>query len=317
MAFFLVFTFIVLLQFRKIYCEITSGRIKGEDEPRMVSWKVLQGVTEPFDSLSMNNQDQENIIPIWKQMKNAADHKAASLAIQQALHEYGQLIRHPYMFGEMPMEERYDVFLSMSKLLKMMGFYQKSELLLYEAMSYTINPHEAHLQLGLLYLDKEDLEKAKLHLKNCLFFKESDILILIHLSTILIAEGKYHEAQYFLSRVLVSLEQRVNTLSFMISKKDINDLKTNRIDYRTLSNWIEDLLVKVFYGEFRVTPSTTIDMLKLFSNLYQWLAEGEISGRFLFDLGQSLYEGGRPYIGKSKHIYNQYIIVVDIYIKDS
>ena len=127
-------------------------------------------------------------------MKNAADQKAAGLVIQQALHEYGQLLRHPYMFGDMPMEERYDVFLSMSKLLKMMGFHQRAELLLYEAMSYTTNPHEAHLQLGLLFLDKEDIEKAKIHLKNCLFFKENDILILIHLSVILIAEGKLHEA---------------------------------------------------------------------------------------------------------------------------
>ena len=27
-------------------------------------------------------------------------------------------------------------------------------------MSYTQEPHEAHLQLGLLFLDKEDLTKA-------------------------------------------------------------------------------------------------------------------------------------------------------------
>ena len=50
-----------------------------------------------------------------------------------------------------------------------MGFHQRAELLLYEglslllllllllllAMSYTNNPYEAHLQLGLLFLDKE------------------------------------------------------------------------------------------------------------------------------------------------------------------
>ena len=80
--------------------------------------------------------------------------------IQLALHEYGQLLRHPYLFGEMPAQEKYDVFLSMSKLLQTMGFHQRAELLLYEAMSYTTNPYEAHMQLGLLFLDKEDLEKA-------------------------------------------------------------------------------------------------------------------------------------------------------------
>jgi hypothetical protein len=36
----------------------------------------------------------------------------------------------------------------------------------------------------------------------------------------------------------------------------------------------------------------------MFSNLYNWLVEGEMSGRFLFDLGQSLHEGGRPRIGR-------------------
>lgn len=65
-----------------------------------------------------------------------ADQKAAGLIVQQALHEYGQLLRHPYMFGEMPMDERYDVFLSMSKLLKIMGFQQRAELLLYGKTCY-------------------------------------------------------------------------------------------------------------------------------------------------------------------------------------
>ena len=114
--------FVISLVFLLICClsmilvsvdgEISTGRIKGDDEPHMVSWRVLEGVTEPFES------NQQESIPAWKQMKNAADQKAAGLAIQQALHEYGQLLRHPYMFGEMPTEERYDVFLSMAKLLK-------------------------------------------------------------------------------------------------------------------------------------------------------------------------------------------------------
>jgi hypothetical protein len=106
-ALFLFFFFLT----NTFLCEILSGRIKGDDEPHIVSWRILEGVTEPFES---SHQQQ---IPAWKQLKNAADHKAANLIIQQALHEYGQLLRHPYMFGEMPIEERYDVFLSMSKLV--------------------------------------------------------------------------------------------------------------------------------------------------------------------------------------------------------
>jgi hypothetical protein len=57
----------------------------------------------------------------------------------------------------------------MSKLLKGLGFLQKAELLLYEALTYSQEPHEAHLQLGLLFVDQEDLAKAKMHLKNCLY----------------------------------------------------------------------------------------------------------------------------------------------------
>jgi hypothetical protein len=288
----ILFVFLVLVLFYQSFASISSGRIKGDDEPHIVSWRVLEGVTEPFES------NKQQAVPAWKQMKAAADHKAASLAVQQALHEYGQILRHPYMFGDMPTEERYDIFLSMSKLLKIMGFHQRAELLLYEAMSYTTNPHEAHLQLGLLFLDKEDLEQAKMHLKNCLFFKDNDLLILIHLAVILLAEGKMHEAKFFLSRILSSLEARVGTLSFVLSEAELKSLTVDRVDHQQLSTWVEDLIVKVFYGEFRFTVSATMDMLKLFSNLYKWIADGEMVGRFVFDMGQSLYEGGRPKIGQ-------------------
>ena len=193
--------------------EITMhGRIKGNDEPHLVSYRVLEGVTEPFEA---NRPDRA---PAWKLMKMAADQKAASQMIQQALHEYGQLLKHPYMFGEMPMEEKYDVFLSMSKLLKLMGFHQKAELLLYEAMSYTQQPYEAHLQLGLIFLDKEDLEKAKMHMKNCLFYKETDILILIHMVVILVAEGKVHEAKFYVVCTIHSTNSEPTKHDYMLTQ---------------------------------------------------------------------------------------------------
>ena len=292
--------------------EIQSGRFKGEDEPHIVSWRVLEGVTEPFDSFRPSE------IPLWKQMKNSADQKAANMMIQAALSEYGQLLRH-WHFAEMPMEERYDVFLSMSKLLKVMGFHQRAELLLFEAISYTTKPYEAHFQLGLLYLDKEDLEKAKVHLKNCLFFRDNDVIILSYLSVVLIAEGKLHEAKFFISRILSGLEARVSKLSALLNINenqsdesdrgrggdgtagvrggvDVGEM-TARVDFAALSRWTEDLFSKVFHGEFRITPSASMETMKMFSNLYSWLAAGEMTGRFVFDLGQALYEAGRPKIG--------------------
>jgi tetratricopeptide (TPR) repeat protein len=275
-----------------IVSEITSGRIKGDDEPRLVSWKVLEGITEPFGT------SYESTIPIWKQMKISADQKAANMAMQQALHEYGQILRHPYVFGEMPSEERYDVFLSMAKLLKAMGFHQRAEMILHEAMTHTINAYEANFQLGLLFLDKEDLETSKMYFKNCLFYQESDILILTYLTTILLTEGKIHEATFFLSRIMSGLEERIRKLSFVMSETEIQAISNAKIDYKALSNWIEkDLIVKVFYGEFHITPSSIIELSKYFSNLYSWIQSGEMVGRFVFDLGQSLYEGGRSKIG--------------------
>ena len=77
-----------------------STRIKGSDEPYMVSHTILQGVIEPFES------SKKSEIPAWKQMKDAADYKAAKLYLSQALVSYSQLLRHPYMFGDMPIEER-------------------------------------------------------------------------------------------------------------------------------------------------------------------------------------------------------------------
>ena len=297
----------------KVAAEIHSGRLKGEDEPHIVSWRVLEGVTEPFDSFRPSD------VPLWKQMKNSADQKAANVMVQAALHEYGQLLRH-WHFGEMPMEERYDVFLSMSKLLKVMGFHQRAELLLFEAISYTTKPYEAHFQLGLLYLDKEDLDKAKVHLKNCLFFRENDVIILSYLSVVLVAEGKLHEAKFFISRILAGLEARVNKLSSLLNidaggagaagggggvgglgpdgggGSGDSEL-TARVDFLSLSRWTEDLFSKVFHGEFRITPSATMETMKMFSNLHAWLSAGEMTGRFVFDLGQSLYETGRPKVG--------------------
>jgi len=277
-----------------VYGELTSDRLAADDEPNLVSWRVLEGVTEPFESFKPVE------IPLWKQLKDAADIKAASMSLNQALKEYGQLLKHPYIFGEMPISEKYDVFLSMAKILKSMGFHQRAELLLYEAMAYTSEPFEAHLQLGLLFIDKEDIEKAKMHLKNCLFFREGDLPVLIYLSSLLIIEAKLHEAKFFISKVLIGLENRLVKLSLLLNSKEKYDRSkiSAPVDHFLLSRWLEDLLTKVFNGEISVTTSSSIDLIKMFSNLYSWLDNNEMQGRFAFDIGQALYESGRPIAGK-------------------
>jgi len=290
LTFCILFLFLFVSEGEKLGHGRTVRR-KADDEPHLVSWKVLEGITEPFET------SQQSIIPVWKQMKTSADQKAVNLAIQQALHEYGQILRHPYVFSEMPNEEKYDIFISMAKLLKMMGFYQRAELLLYEAMAHTNNPFEAHFQLGLLNLDKENVDYAKLHFKNCLFLADNDLLVLINLSVILLMENKLNESKYFITRILGQLENKLRKLSFVLSEEDIQRIKS-LINYKDLTTWIEELIVKVLYGEFRVAPLATVELLSYFWNLYNWINIGEMNGRYLFDLGQSLYENGKPLIGQ-------------------
>ena len=270
-----------------------SERIRGDDEPRLVNYHLLEGVTEPFEI------PEVSLIPLWKSMKSSADKKASEQMIQSALAEYGHLIRSPDTFGKMPNEEKYDVFLSMSKLLKVMGFDQRAELLLYEAMSYSREPHEAHYQLGLLMLDKEDMDRAKMHFKNCLFYRESDTLTLVYLSTILLTEGKVHEGKFYVSRIVTSLDHKLHKLSQLLDKSVQSLTKPKQhVDHVMLRNRLEDMIVKVYRGEFIFIPSATFELYDFFRSLLDWITRGEMSGRFVFDLGQSLYERGRPLIGR-------------------
>lgn len=267
----------------------TRSHPATEAEPHLVSYRLLEGVVEPFHDPSRGPPGDAP--PAWKVMKRAADLKAANHLLRQALAEYGQLLRHPYMFAEMPVSERYDVFISMSKLLKTMGFYQKAELLLYESLSYAQDPSEAHLQLALMFLDKEDLARAKTHIKNCLFYKENDVLLLVHLTVVLICEGKIQEAKFYASRVLGLLESRVQRLSFLLDNPDniegsINSLTPELVQHQRFLQGIEDLLGKVFHCEYRFVPSASVDVYRLFSSLHGWMARGEMEGRFVFDLGQ-------------------------------
>jgi hypothetical protein len=89
------------------------------------------------------------------------------------------------------------------------------------------------------------------------------------------------------------------TLSSIIQNNkqvDIDSL-SSRVEHSVLSRWLDDLMIKIFHGEFRMTPSSLVENFKMFSNLYSWLDDGEMIGRFVFDMGQSLYEGGKPKIG--------------------
>jgi tetratricopeptide (TPR) repeat protein len=205
----------------------------------------------------------------------------------------------------MPFTERYDVFLSMAKLLKKMGFYQRAELLLYEAMSYSNEPHDAHFQLGLLLLDKEDIERAKMHFKNCLFYRETDTILLVYLSTILLTEGKIYEAKFYITRLLSLLEIKITKLSKILDKdpqqllSELTIQKTTQQNHQIFRNRIEDLMIKVFSCEYIFIPSATLETYSFYTSLLEWIQRNELNGRFLFDLGQSLYERGKPIIGLS------------------
>jgi tetratricopeptide (TPR) repeat protein len=153
----------------------------------------------------------------------------------------------------MPLQERYDVFLSMSKLLRLMGFHQKAELVLYEALGYSPAAFEAHLELASLFLEKERMDKAKMHLKQCLYFREADTESLMHLAVILIAEGRVHEAKFYITRIQASLRTRIDKLSAQGKLDDFlletlaqrsNSSSLAGINYQALTRWLEALLVR-------------------------------------------------------------------------
>jgi len=362
---------LLLFWLLQLVCLEAAGDPEYPKQP-IDAHKVLEGITEPFDIDSTNN------LPAWKVLKNAADHKASGEHLQQALKEYGYIVKHSHLFSEMPPQERYDIFLSMAKLLKIMGFHQRAEALLYESIGYTQTPFESHFQLTLLALEKEDLSTAKMHLKNCLFLKETDTQVLIHFAAILMAEGKTHEAKFYISRILSVLEGKVLRLVELMKSGDQNSLfgggkgalkdsasaegsseqkniynninKWNRkrsrsrkpkppagsteaeeveddvdtvfapfakrVEHAELQHWLEDLMLRVFHGDYHMTllekdassnrggafynparTSNVLDTFQMFSNLYDWLADGEMTGRFVFDIGQALYECGKTEVG--------------------
>ena len=69
------------------------------------------------------------------------------------------------------------------------------------------------------------------------------------------------------------------------------------MDHSSLARWLEDMMVRVIHGELQVTTATSLQLVRMLSNLYTLIGDGELTGRMVFDIGQSLYEGGRPQIG--------------------
>jgi hypothetical protein len=78
--------------------------------------------------------------------------------------------------------------------------------------------------------------------------------------------------------------EKINKISNFFSSTESTSTSENLIfstdnkDYKLLATWFEDLIVKVLYGELRLTPTIAIEMVKMFSNLYKFLAAGEMSG---------------------------------------
>ena len=287
--------FFIFMLGTKVSASVSNTDHKRDDHLHIVGSHFLEGITQPFKAKSKETKQ----IPEWKAMKALADKKASDRAYRSALSEYGSLIRHPQYFAQMPSEEKYDTFISMSRLLKDMGFYQKAELMLYEAMSYSKEPYDAHYLLGVLFLDKEDVDRSKMHLKNCLFYKESDTVILIYLSTILFTEGKTHEAKFYVSRILKNLETKMGKLSSLLSGSSVTaSITPEEMNHIEFIMGLEDLIVKVFHAEFVYIPSATAELFRFYFNFYEYLSRDDLKGRFVFDLGQSLYEHGKSVVGK-------------------
>ena len=111
---------------------------------------------------------------------------------------------------------------------------------------YTDDRFEVHMQLGLLHLDLEDLNQAKTHFKTCLFHKEKDLNAMMYMFIITFVEDNPNENRYFLSRIILALESRVQGLSF--KPPNLNDNlppEERTIAFQAVTAWYEQFLLKV------------------------------------------------------------------------
>ena len=237
--------------------------------------------------------NSDAMMPRWQQLVMLAEDQTADMQLSKALASY-----RAAKDGDMPLDARYTTQLSMAILLRRLGFPRRAELVLYEATSLRSQPYEANLQLALLALDREDLREAKMHFKNCLYYRATDVNVLVYLSTVLVAEGRSNEAKFFVSQLLSALEVRVRKLLVLMGREE-SDLVTIMapISSGEVLRWLETLMARVLHGRLSVTPSSNLEMIRMFSNVYMLLVENTLTGRHAFDMGQGLYEGGRPETG--------------------
>ena len=124
---------------------------------------------------------------------------------------------------------------------------------------------------------------------------------------VLVAEGRVHEAKFYVSRVLDALLARGQRLDGR-TRAQIDELSARekspngiRIDHRALIDWLEGLLGRAFHGELRAVGtgrgSEIVDLYLRYSDLLRWLSAGEMNGRFVFDLGAALIETGVYEVG--------------------
>ena len=261
-------------------------RFSAEEEGKsLVDYgSLLEGITEPFAASA-----HARTTPLWAQTKASADAKAAQLLFPQAVQEYVSLLRQPSLLLAMPLDVRHEVFLSLAQLLRTMGFAHRAELLLYEAISYAEDAFAAHAALARLSLAKEDSVRAAQHLKHCLVSRERDAETLVTLAALLwAAEGRVHEARFFLSRAVEEMtkarnskHENNNDTNNNNSKKNKNKNSVEGTEESTqaslsqestpgnsqereeegeteevFAEWLESLLVRVLHGEFRLSLSS-------------------------------------------------------------
>ncbi len=89
------------------------------------------------------------------------------------------------------------------------------------------------------------------------------------MSTTFLHFQRRFEAKYFVSRLLSALEIRVRKLLHFMGREQGDLVRiTARAEQTEVARWLEDIALLVMHGEFRVTPSANLEMVKMFSNVY-------------------------------------------------
>ena len=131
----------------------------------------------------------------WKRYALEAKEKETKGNLHDALQCYTLLLENHHLVARMMDEERYDLHLSVGKLMVRMGMLSRAESIFFASTSLVHEPSEAYFNLARLKSHQGKLDDAVLHYKHHLFFQSDNLESLQNLGCLLVIKGSINEGK--------------------------------------------------------------------------------------------------------------------------